>query len=302
MKHKKIIALLLMTLMVISLAGCAEKKKEDKSKTSDEVKEADVVIDFLEDNDTDKLEGWNEYTDPQYEGSEYLTAVLITTDAPIKNVQFMNVEMGDATGEIPEYRVNAIVHEEAEIKADTPYLYWTEFPNFMPNLVISYLDPTGEEKVFSIAMSGEDSSIVVDPAVIEDEDMAQAHMTIDYLTDEMFNSLDAFEEYTDQIYGNDEHTIETLITTDIAIHDIKIMDGEVKETEEDHTEFAVHAILFECDSLEPDKPLVYKTQFPGTMPDRLISYIDADEEEKVFYMSMSGEDSSLNLSPAEIEK
>ena len=305
MKHGRMMILFLMTMLVISLAGCkgGGTKNEDDNNENETVKEADVVIDFLEDNDTGKLEGWNEFTNPRYEGSEYLTAVLITTDAEIKDVKFMDVEMGDATGEVPEFFVNAIVQEEPVIDPDTPYVYWTEFPNFMPNLVISYLDPTGEEKVFSIAMSGEDSSIVVKPAALEEEEnIREANVTIDYLKEGVLDSYNAFEEYTDQIYGNDEYTISAIITTNTAIHDFKIMDAEVKTVDGENTGFAVHATLFECDSIEPDKPLVYKTQFPGTMPDRIFSYIDANGEEKVYSMSMSGEDESLILSPGFIDE
>ena len=104
---------------------------------------------------------------PRFYNSEYLTPIVITTDRTIYDVQLLDVEMGTVSGEDTYYFVNDVIFKKKKLTNKEPILIDTEFTEFTPNLIFSYTDANGKEKKVSISMSGNDSSILSSPALLE---------------------------------------------------------------------------------------------------------------------------------------
>ena len=129
---------------------------------------ANVVMSFI-DKDT-KLDypGYYEYHDDVYNNPEYQMNVLITTDQPISDLKIYSAQMGTVTDDATGFFVYEVLYELEDLYPDTPLLYVTEFPGDMPSRVVTYKDTNGEEKAFSLSMSGNDGSLVAAPVFIED--------------------------------------------------------------------------------------------------------------------------------------
>ena len=159
MKLKKY---MLAILSCCLLAGCASKPVEEEKP---EIKPAKVVVQYFEDADV-KEEDCTQIT---HMDGEYASKIVIQTNQTIRDVQLLNVEMGTVTDDDTYYFVKNVIYKTKKMTKDEPLLVTTEFPNFMPQLVLSYTDTNDKEKKVSIGMSGKDSSLVVAPARLEKE-------------------------------------------------------------------------------------------------------------------------------------
>ena len=299
MKKYKIINTMMVVFLALMMLGC--QKQDNESEPKVEVKPANVIIDYLQEDAAP--DDYIEVTDSRYEDSEYLVSLLITTDSRITDVRFDDVEMGTVTEESTKFFVNQEIYKTEELLPGKPLVLRTEFPNLMPNHTLTYTDTTGEVKTVSIAMSGEDSSIVVAPASFEDgpAPVACANVFMSFISDDEMNDFQSYYQYTDAMYTDSEYMVNVIISTDTTVTDLKIMDAEIGTVTDDTTGFKNKGIIYELKELNPENPLLFRTEFPGDIPSRLVSYIDTDGEEKVYSLSMSGQDGSLVVIPAYIE-
>lgn len=310
MKKNKISYIAIVLLLIFSLMGCQKTAGPDPDPKPDDVAEealANVTIEYLpEDED---ITNYISFTNPQYEGSEYLTSLKITTDQKISNLKFRAVEEGHEENGVRLFFIDHTIYELDQLTPEKPLAFMTVFPNFMPTLTLTYTDTDQKEKSVSICMSGDDSSLVIRPAGFEDGPMPKeedpksttpANVSMSFLSED--TTTDKYPEcyeFSDPVYNNKTYQNSILIVTDSPISKVKIIDAELgEETNGDLSGFHTKAEIYELPELTAEKPLIYNTEFPGDMPSRLISYVDATGEEKIFSLSMSGEDGSLVTTPA----
>ena len=298
MKKIRWISLILTFIILVSISACQGKEKPENKP---EKKEAKITVDYYEGGKDSK--DVISFTEPRYENDEYLTKLIISTDQIIKNVKLIDVETGHVDDKITKFYIKDVVYELDELTPEKPLVFGTVFPNFMANHVISYEDTTGKEKIFSISMSGEDGSIKLNPAEFEDETNLKdnANVVMSFVDRDISSEYPGYYDYYDDIYNNPEYQMNILITTDQTISEVKIFSAQMGTVTDLGTGFYVENLLYELDELYPDTPLLYVTEFPGDMPTRIISYIDTNGEEKVYSLSMSGNDGSLVAASAFIE-
>ena len=213
----------------------------------------------------------------------------------------MDVETGNVVDGITKFYIKDVVYELDELTPDKPLIFDIVFPNFMANHVLSYVDTTGIEKIVSISMSGEDSSIILSPAEFEEKNLpiTNANVVMNFIDDDISSEYQSYYEYHDEIYNNPEYQMNIIITTDQTISDVTIYSGQIGLVTDTSTGFEVDEKLFELENIYPDTPLLYITEFPGDMPSRCISYKDTDGVEKTYALSMSGKDGSLVYIPVD---
>ena len=187
-------------------------------------------------------------------------------------------------------------------------VYATEFPGSVPSNLISYKDTTGDEKVLSLSMSGKDGSAISAEAIIIERPEASVepvNVSISYASDEKLNSLADYNTIIDPAFTSEEdkpYLRNVIFTTDKSITGFKILDCEIGKCTDDSTEMIVNEVAYEYGEVEGNVPLIIQTTFPGSASVRGISYIDTTGEEKAFILSESGEDGSLVVKSAYIQK
>lgn len=300
MKRSRFISIFMLAVIVFSVSGCGEKpdpKPEKKEK-------ARVTVDYFEEDKVKNIDKCIKFTDPQYKESEYLTELLINTDQTITDVKLIRAEEGGFKDkDIFLYRGETI-YKTKKLTSDKPLIFKTEFPNYMRNLALTYKDTTGKKKVFSISMSGNDSSIITEPAKFKKDNIKKekgANVIMLAATEDMYDECPEYYEFSDPVYNDLESQVSIMIDTDNTVTNIRIMDAAVGTTTDEETGFNVNSIIYENPQLDPGVPIIYKTELPGSMPTRLISYTDITGEEKIYSLSLSGKDGSLVVHPAFIE-
>ena len=129
---------------------------------------ANVDIRFIDHDISSEYPGYYDYYDDVYTNPDYQSKVLVSTDQTITDVKIMSGEIGTVTDSATGFFVDNVMYELGELYPDTPLLYVTEFPGDMPSRIISYRDVNGEEKIYSLSMSGYDGSLVTAPVFIEE--------------------------------------------------------------------------------------------------------------------------------------
>ena len=303
MKHRKLISLILMTLMVFSLAACGPTPDPDPEPVpnpDEQITEAAVVVDYFhEDGDTSDF---IMYEDTQYSEDE-LTGFYMQTDQTITDIKLVSVDIGYVTEEMTTYFVKDVIYELSELTDKDTLVFKIYLPNMMANYALTYVDTTGEEKIYSIAQSGEDGSVILSPAVFEDGEKPaeSANVVMTFATDDEIAEYSERYEFTDPAYDGSIDYMSILLTTDATINNFKIYDAEIGTVTDSTTGFRVIAEIYEQAEINAGVPFVYRIVFPGDVPTRVVSYEDADGEMKAFSLSTSGKDGSLVVAPGYIE-
>jgi hypothetical protein len=121
----------------------------------------------------------------------------------------------------------------------------------------------------------------------ETDSAKPATLEMKQMTEETAGEFEAFTEFKE---FEDEGYQKVLIMTDNAVKDVKFVNiqdqGLAAFEREDN-------VLYSFDELTPEKPFMVTWMEWGTMPHRGLSFVDANNETRFFYLHMSGEDGSL---------
>ena len=300
MKLKHTMIVITLGVFIGLMAGCGSSKKPEQEPDAEKVKEAVLTIEFSE---NDKATAVNS----MYEGSTYLTNVVVKTDQKITDLKFMNAELANADGEVAEFYVNSTGYDQKELSPDDSLVYATEFPGSAPSNLMSYMDITGEEKILSLSMSGKDGSAVVSEAAVIERPVVSneaANVSVYYVSDDELNGLSEYYTIIDPAFAGEEHKPyirNVIFKTDAPISEFKILDCEIGMCTDDSTEMIVHDVAYEYGDVDGKTPIIIQTTFPGSASVRGISYIDTTGEEKALILSESGNDGSLVVQQAYIK-
>lgn len=128
-------------------------------------------------------------------------------------------------------------------------------------------------------------------------DIHSANMTMEYYDKQIHQKDCIFFE--NPRFLNSPYVEKILITTDQTVENLQLLD--IKS--EDGIHFYINEILFESSEFNPDKPLLVQTEFTEYIPNLALSYMDTDNLQKNYLISVSGEDGSIIMSDIEfIEK
>lgn len=325
MKHRKLFAMVFALLLSVSLAGCGDDKDKKPNTPSDKPIEttkvaAKVNIDYLEKAEKKDLSNATTFIKPEVANSPYLTKLLVTTDKKITDIQFIEVEMGDATGEKIAYFTKKVIYEQDEMSKEKPLIFGTEFPGFTPTLLMTYKDEVGGKKIFSIGMSGEDNAIIVKPALLADTKADQpetkptdqtkpkpstkpsnvANADMRFVTSEEVAAMSNAVVYTDTNVTNQAYAVPMMLKSSQAIKNLTVYDITVSADANGNSTFLLNSTLYTLPELGANQPFIYNAEYPGVVPARLISYTLANGEQHSFMLSMSGKDGSLVSVPASL--
>jgi len=115
----------------------------------------------------------------------------------------------------------------------------------------------------------------------------KAVVSVDYAPDELAAA------YTD---GSSDYLVKVVFTANTDIREFRYLELGFKESQQNaEIQFKADNVLYEMDTLTPDKPFVVSMLFDGVLPDRGIAYLDEAGTERFFTVSMSGKDESLLL-------
>lgn len=115
----------------------------------------------------------------------------------------------------------------------------------------------------------------------------KAVVSVDYAPDELAAA------YTD---GSSDYLVKVVFTANTDIREFRYLELGFKESQQNaEIQFKADNVLYEMDTLTPDKPLVVSMLFDGVLPNRGIAYLDEAGTERFFTVSMSGKDESLLL-------
>ena len=299
MKFVKAVSLAMTAVLVLGMSGC--QKEDEKEKVP-----AKVSVDYLKDDE--ELKDCIEVTDKRFENASNIVTLKISTDQDILNVKITAVSEGTVTDELTKLFIEEEVYAGEKLTPDKPIVLKTVFPNFMPALALSYKDTTGEEKIWSITMSGNDNSLVMAPAAFEEgtapieEETAPdvENVSIRRVTDEEIQKLPSCHEFTDPYSYDPENYLNILIAAETTVKDfsiIKVMPGAY---EGETSGLIKKEVLYHQDELIGGTPVVFSFTFPGDLPSRAISFTDSDGTKKLFAIGMSGYDGSITQIPAVI--
>lgn len=167
---KRICLIMISVLVVSGITGCHEDKAppiETEEASVSEVRPAKVIIDYLNEGTKEEYETYDKYVDPKYKDSELMVYLFMRTNLTIRDVKIYSVEIEHKAEADQSFIINEEVYHKEKLTPERPLIYGTVFPGLLPNLVISYTDADDMTKTVSVAMSGEDGSLVVQPAVLE---------------------------------------------------------------------------------------------------------------------------------------
>ncbi|NLL37724.1 MAG: hypothetical protein GX256_09425 [Fretibacterium sp.] len=121
----------------------------------------------------------------------------------------------------------------------------------------------------------------------------EAAVRVEEAGEEFLAQKDAFEEFIDD---DTEYQIKVVFSANVVVKDFKYFETTITEVDKDGKEvFDVIKELYSADELSPERPLVIRMSFPGSMPSRGISYVDENGTTRYFAVCMSGEDGSIFL-------
>ncbi|NLU24098.1 MAG: hypothetical protein GXW99_05150 [Clostridiales bacterium] len=139
----------------------------------------------------------------------------------------------------------------------------------------------------SAQLSQAPSETIAPEAPVSSPAPVKAVVSVDYAPDELAAA------YTD---GSSDYQVKVVFTANTDIREFKYLELGFKESQQnDEIQFKADNVLYEMDTLTPDKPLVVSMLFDGALPNRGIAYLDETGTERFFTVSMSGKDESLLL-------
>ena len=122
---------------------------------------------------------------------------------------------------------------------------------------------------------------------------AEAAVSVGYAPDELLSAEGACEEYDD---GNSDYQVKVVFTANKDIRAFQYLEIGFREPRQnEEIQFQAEKVLYETDTLTPDKPLVVSMLFNGALPNRGIAYLDETGRKRFFTVIMSGKDESLLL-------
>ena len=92
----------------------------------------------------------------------------------------------------------------------------------------------------------------------------------------------------------DEYAQRLALSANTAVSDFKFIKVGWKE-EGGNVVFFEDGVLYKTTELTPQKPLVVWVSFPGSMPERGVSFKDRSGAVRQFFFEMSGDDGSIIL-------
>jgi len=113
---------------------------------------------------------------------------------------------------------------------------------------------------------------------------------VDYATDE---TLSQYPSYIDE-YVEYEYAIKIILITDAAVKEFRYIKVDYN-FDDDNVVFLEGETLHSMDEWLPEQPLVASTDFPGIFPTTGITFVDANDVKRCFYINVSGKDGSLSL-------
>ncbi|MBK5262792.1 MAG: hypothetical protein JJE17_09525 [Peptostreptococcaceae bacterium] len=123
-------------------------------------------------------------------------------------------------------------------------------------------------------------------------EQTKAPVSADYTTDELLNQYASFDEF---VQIQDEYSQRILIMVSTPVSDFKFSRINFDESN-GGVNYIEDEVLYSQNELNPEKPLVVWVSFPGTLPQRGISFVDESGKERRFVINMSGEDGAILLS------
>ncbi|MDO4531442.1 MAG: hypothetical protein Q4C06_05625 [Bacillota bacterium] len=118
-----------------------------------------------------------------------------------------------------------------------------------------------------------------------------AWVTADYAE----NVISAYPSYDVFIADESEDHTEIAFIAEGNVQDFRFLGLNVEDVLEDGTLLFTTEALYHAEVFSPEKPLVVKMTFWGTMPTYGISYVNEKGETKNFTVEMSGMDGSVYL-------
>lgn len=117
------------------------------------------------------------------------------------------------------------------------------------------------------------------------------HVSADYATDDLLHAYSSYDEFCQM---QDEYAQRILITVNSRVNDFRFSKISFEEQNGDMPIIA-DTDLYIQKFLDPDIPLVVCVSFPGSIPQRGISFTTEDGQRRKFIIQMSGEDGSIVL-------
>lgn len=112
-----------------------------------------------------------------------------------------------------------------------------------------------------------------------------------------------YNEYDEFIADESEAQVRLLFSSKDEVKDFKVLEIAIENIDEEGRTDFTRKELYSINPLKPDKPLVLGMTFYGTMPTYAISYENKAGDNKVYAITLSGKDGSLQLIELEpIEK
>ena len=143
----------------VSEENVTDNNDQDSFPT-EQTKKPEVSADYLD--DVKAL--YPDYVDAseamKVSSSEYETMVLFHTDGNVEDFRVYSLELNfDENGDV-DY-IPTEVFRSAELKKDTPIAVPLYFPGDMSLNGFCYKEPDGNEKTYTISISGKDGSLVI---------------------------------------------------------------------------------------------------------------------------------------------
>lgn len=113
------------------------------------------------------------------------------------------------------------------------------------------------------------------------------------------DALVDYSNYDEFTADESDARVRILLSSDSPLADFKVLSITALDADEGGTLRFVSQVLHAQDSLNPDRPLVLNMTFFGDLPSYAISYTDENGTEKIFALTLSGKDGSLQLTPIE---
>ena len=121
------------------------------------------------------------------------------------------------------------------------------------------------------------------------EESPSPTLQIGHATDQVINKSDELYEYNDSDYGE-----KIVIRTDGIQKNLDFISIGF-ESRDGQTVLFAEDILYSINELSPEKVLVIKTLISEGIPSRGVSFLDANNIKRYFYIIESGIDGSLSL-------
>ena len=171
------------------------------------------------------------------------------------------------------------------------YLYGDEIFRLYRAGVLTGNDNLGTYKPFNNITRAESAAIIcriVMPAERKKLNLSQVIVSGDFANDAILGSYDSFESFVEFDEAGYQRIV---LATNIAVKSFKYI--EIGFNPDDDRMFFEKSVLYELQTLTPEKPFLVTWMGLGTMPHRGISFVDENNLTRYFLIHESGLDGSL---------